>query len=735
MKSKNIEVEGNEFLLESNEGHYAVIPAKDRNAVMAMIGCDDCINSYIKNLPKESDYAEDGTLVLNDNVVVNPNKDILLDSVTVQAKAPRWLRDKRKLEEAFEKKNPQTENEFIKKYKPDIFQELEKNRIDRKIEFVNTELEKLKQLPDYNEEDEAYDKEVLKKDKPKKEFNINNIENLESLSKDEIGNVQKFLVENEYIKSKPDDISLYDNKEKIIKLQTKLKNKGYDLGKFGANKDGVDGVIGLKTKIAFEDYNKNKEVDKLLGPKTRSAFEKYKEEQFKESLKEIKKVNIPDIKSDEDIPKIQTSLLDKGYLRNTKESFNFNVEDNITSIKTDPFFRISNEKKCSSKECTYFVNQEIEKKVGTTGREEIGAYGDAWTIIDRMKNSGNTEIFNAFPSKKAQVNDPNKFMDKITKDKLSQLNEDSFKDGDVIGLYYGGSPSTSKAYSESNRTFSTHTGIVKVDGEGNKFIEHNVSGTIYKEPIQDYLKDNVKNKNGLPIRVTAIIRPNYKRETEANIYDSTEYSTDLSNVTNPNTAFGKKQAAVFGQFLIENKDKIVSDFPINNVEYDKLAKAAKAIAWKESYYEAQPKALKKHYGSEIREAILGTEASKGYTQLKDESNFDPIVRTKLGITNETLETPQGSALATMYALTPRYVAIKNEIAKIDNAKFTTDQIAQLALLAWNEPLHKVIETVKKRKSFSEVIKAYETAYGKNEKGESKLPYAKALIAYNKFIKE
>ena len=135
MKSKNIEVEGNEFLLESNEGHYAVIPAKDRNAVMAMIGCDDCINSYIKNLPKESDYAEDGTLVLNDNVVVNPNKDILLDSVTVQAKAPRWLRDKRKLEEAFEKKNPQTENEFIKKYKPDIFQELEKNRIDRKIEF------------------------------------------------------------------------------------------------------------------------------------------------------------------------------------------------------------------------------------------------------------------------------------------------------------------------------------------------------------------------------------------------------------------------------------------------------------------------------------------------------------------------------------------------------------------------------------------------------------------------
>ena len=67
MKKQNIEVEGGELLLESNEGHYAIIPAKDRQKVMKMAndGCDDCINKYIQTLPKHSDYAEDGSLIID----------------------------------------------------------------------------------------------------------------------------------------------------------------------------------------------------------------------------------------------------------------------------------------------------------------------------------------------------------------------------------------------------------------------------------------------------------------------------------------------------------------------------------------------------------------------------------------------------------------------------------------------------------------------------------------------
>lgn len=65
MKKQNIEVEGGEILLMSKEGHYAVIPAKHRQEVMDMIkdGCDDCINNYIQTLPKDSDYAQDGSLL------------------------------------------------------------------------------------------------------------------------------------------------------------------------------------------------------------------------------------------------------------------------------------------------------------------------------------------------------------------------------------------------------------------------------------------------------------------------------------------------------------------------------------------------------------------------------------------------------------------------------------------------------------------------------------------------
>lgn len=64
MKKTKIEVEGEELLLQSKEGHYAIIPANDRQKLLKLVesGCDDCVNEYIQSLPMEKDYAEDGTL-------------------------------------------------------------------------------------------------------------------------------------------------------------------------------------------------------------------------------------------------------------------------------------------------------------------------------------------------------------------------------------------------------------------------------------------------------------------------------------------------------------------------------------------------------------------------------------------------------------------------------------------------------------------------------------------------
>lgn len=110
MKKQNIEVEGGELLIQSKEGHYAVIPAKHRQEVMDMIkdGCDDCVNAYIQTLPKDSDYAEDGSLY-PEEPIINPNNPIQLKEVTITAEAPTYV----KYKQEWEKENPFDLNKYI----------------------------------------------------------------------------------------------------------------------------------------------------------------------------------------------------------------------------------------------------------------------------------------------------------------------------------------------------------------------------------------------------------------------------------------------------------------------------------------------------------------------------------------------------------------------------------------------------------------------------------------------
>ena len=110
MKKQNIEVEGGELLIQSKEGHYAIIPAKHRQEVMDMVkdGCDDCINAYIQTLPKDSDYAEDGSLY-PEEPIINPNNPIQLKEVTITAEAPTYV----KYKQEWEKENPFDLNKYI----------------------------------------------------------------------------------------------------------------------------------------------------------------------------------------------------------------------------------------------------------------------------------------------------------------------------------------------------------------------------------------------------------------------------------------------------------------------------------------------------------------------------------------------------------------------------------------------------------------------------------------------
>lgn len=61
----------------------------------------------------------------------------------------------------------------------------------------------------------------------------------------------------------------------VEELQKELKLRGYDLGKFGKNKNGIDGVFGNTTKeavIKFQKINKLK-VDGVVGKETAHALD------------------------------------------------------------------------------------------------------------------------------------------------------------------------------------------------------------------------------------------------------------------------------------------------------------------------------------------------------------------------------------------------------------------------------------------------------------------------------
>jgi murein DD-endopeptidase MepM/ murein hydrolase activator NlpD len=59
----------------------------------------------------------------------------------------------------------------------------------------------------------------------------------------------------------------------VIKQQTMLKAKGYNLGKFGPNKDGIDGIMGKFTRDALDAYQKGIPPDQVVTPAPKPAPE------------------------------------------------------------------------------------------------------------------------------------------------------------------------------------------------------------------------------------------------------------------------------------------------------------------------------------------------------------------------------------------------------------------------------------------------------------------------------
>jgi hypothetical protein len=570
--------------------------------------------------------------------------------------------------------------------------------------------------------------EVIIKARPKK-LKIEDVDlsNVEQKSTDEIFELQKILqkegyLENKQTKSEP------KTRAEILKTQRELVNKGFDIGRYGENKDGVDGVFGEKSRKAFNVMNQSLSgVDGKLGNQTKDALRRYKADQINKNLNEESiDERFFEIKNDTDIIAYQENLSKQGYFKgiNTKEA---KTEDLEKRTVDDDFFT-SSDKNCTDKRCTFFVGQEIEKKIKSAGRERLDAYGDAWTISERLLNQGASEVYSIFDKDKPELS--NNQIESYLKSRVGsseELDVSKVKSGDVVNLFYEGSKFKNQAYKEGNKYFTSHAGIIKKDSKGKLVVEHNVGGKIFRDDLSKLAKKQGKNQAGNMLAIAAIIRPEYNLPKKSTFYDTKEAKVNEMNVSNFK-AIGSEESALFTQTLIKNKNELRKDIPVNEEEFNNLVKASRSIAWKESGNnpKVDESSLKK-IGAKAREVIGGREMSRGLTQLKDTENLTENLRGKYIKDNgSNLSNPTQSAVPTFYALSSRYLYLR-DLAKKENLSVSSDELSKLAMLSWNEPITLVSKSLKKYKTFDNTMKAYRGEEGKHN-------YDLAMEAFDKYLK-
>lgn len=562
---------------------------------------------------------------------------------------------------------------------------------------------------------------------------------LSSLSKEEKDKVvQQTLIENNILKQKP------RNQQETATLQKELLQSGYDLGKYGVNKDGIDGQFGDKTNKALENYN-----NKILENGEELAINILKRKDadtFTNTLQ--KNDNFFTLSSDEGIKDYQKQYYDKGYFRNKQSDFNFNFSDkdlkkNYKVFSTNFIKPYEGETSCYGEECASFVTLDVLNNLKTAYGEEEGGRmfdenqvrGDAWTMNSSIVKSGGETLYNVFGKKPKNVSNVKSFVEQRI-NAAPKVDSKKLKAGDVVHMYYEKSGNFDKAFQEGDDIFSTHVGIVKEDEKGNLIIEHNVHGKVFKNKIEDFNNKYAKAGSS-KIAITGVSRPKYNKKTsdeEKVEYIETSSVNKLNTdfITNKNSPFFKEVLPLAQESLSVNKNKILSDIPISPKEYDNLEKAIISIMWKESYgnvkvdnpniTDGNIEAYFKKALAPIAEKAFNRESSKGLTQLKDDKNINAVIKKNILNKEEDLYDPKKAAVVSLYSLSSKYLYLRDLVAK-EGLKITPDELTKLAMLSWNEPIDKVGESLTKYRSFD---KTWE-AYNKN----STHAYSKAFSLYDK----
>ena len=277
-RNLNIEAEGSELILRNESGDHVIIPKKDRAKIKAMIdrGNHFAVDSYVDTLPIDSSYAVDGTLVPRDTLST-PSSSIYTGEPFKEATGVSKLTDDAVIKLA--------ESTIItSEYTPSPVQVNEARRDNTYTTIDSKNIEKdLNTLSEDDVNELKYRDNYIKSGGAKEIERDSESDDIQTLSDSNVKEIQSMLVSEGFLKT--DNINVdKKNKEEVKALQRQLVNEGFNLGKFGPNKDGVDGLYGKLTTKAAIDYVKSKEVDGIAGVKTKKAYSEYLESKLKPTL-------------------------------------------------------------------------------------------------------------------------------------------------------------------------------------------------------------------------------------------------------------------------------------------------------------------------------------------------------------------------------------------------------------------------------------------------------------------
>lgn len=560
------------------------------------------------------------------------------------------------------------------------------------------------------------------KNKQDFKFDIANIteDDYNNLSQDQKDIINSQLRKNNLITP----LSPGSTKDQIKATQKLLVDKGYDLGDYGVDKNGVDGIYGPKTTKALSDYNKK--VDSEQGY---NLIKKYNQENFLKSTPD--NPNFFYINSDEGIKDVQTTYQQMGFLNPNLKNFDLNFSGE--NLKTSPrvfsnsFIKAYDKDVCEyGKECATFVTNDVLNSMnsifGGSAKQkfdESNVRGDAWTMDKNITDAGGKTLYSVFGETKPRLEQTTKAVKGYIQDRLKsrpKIDTSTLKEGDIVSMYYDKSPNFVKAYNESSRTFTTHIGILKRDKNNNLYVEHNVHGKIFRNPISEALKGTTAGNS--KIQISAITRPTYNLESSNITVDtqltSSNQGVNYDKVKNPNSPFVRGNLPVFQEAITRNKKVILKDVPINEREFNNLEKAATSIAWNESY--GNEKIDKPNLVSlQGAKKLIGTaadnlgvyELSRGFTQIKDQKNLNNNLRNRILPNDSDLSDPKKSAIASFYSLASKYLYLR-DLSKKNNIKISDSDLTKLTMLSWNENIKVVGDSIIKYRNYDDIITRYRT---------------------------